>query len=613
MKKLYRRLQNAFLGIGFSKKLFISYLAIILVFLGLAVSINYYKTAVYTEEQEIYAQQQTLAQTASFVGYKTAAIKNIIDIISYDDKIQEVITTNESYYRKDMGNWAIQTTTARNILFNTYTTPDITRVRLYMDQGPAAIEETQEFQSMTSAEKADWYTRLEQSSDAYLWMPEIPFEEEGNRPQISFIKKIANANRMNDFIGIIKADVPQSVFEEIVSHAVTTPHTEVLIFNSFGETVASSHTEQTFTPQDMEELLESGHVQTDGEIRHMTFDGEDWFAGVSQIPETDWNIAILVPKADVLTSARLYRNQMYAIVVVLLLCAIPIAYFTSRSITNRLRRLGNQMQLAATGNFSRVEGGTGKDEIGRLTQTFNDMLAHITVLLKEQYRLGQEIKNLELRVLQSQINPHFLYNTLDMLHWLGIRHKAPDIVEATDALARFYKLSLGHGEDVVTVQSELDHVRAYTEIQNMRFGHRIQLQIEVPAEICACRTLKIILQPLVENAIQHGIRETENETGSVCIGGYMQQGDIVLTVTDDGVGMTEQQANDLLREHPGQEKMGYGVRNIHKRLQLRYGNAYGLHYVSSPGKGTTVEIRFPVQEDSVQRSQNAPADGVAAL
>ena len=442
MMKAAAYLRQKFRDASFSKKLFVSYLAIILVFLGLAVSINYYKTAVYTEQQEIYSNQQTLAQTASFVGYKAGSIKNIIDIISYDDKIQEVITTNEAYYRKDMGNWAIQTTTVKNILFNTYTTPDITSVRLYMDEGPAAIEETQEFQSMSSAEKADWYERLEQSVDAYLWMPAVPFEESGDEKEISFIKKIANANRMNDFIGIIKADVPQSVFEEIAGQAATTPNTSVLIFNSYGETVAASHTGIEIEPACVQEMVERGEIEPDGKIRSVSYDGATWLAGLSHVPQTDWSIAIMVPRSDVLTAATLYRNQMYVIVLILLACAVPIVYFTSRSITNRLRRLGSQMQLAATGNFSHIEGCTGNDEIGRLTRTFNDMLTHITALLKEQYRLGREIKNLELRVLQAQINPHFLYNTLDMIHWLGIRNHVPDVVEASAALARFYKLSL---------------------------------------------------------------------------------------------------------------------------------------------------------------------------
>lgn len=591
---MIQQLKNWLVDASFSKKLFVSYLAIILAFLGLAVSINYYKTAEFTEQQETYARQQTLAQTASFVGYKASAIKNIIDIISYDDKIQEIITTNESYYRKDMGNWVIQTTTVRNILFNTYTTPDITSVRLYMDEGPAAIEETEEFQSMTTAEKASWYQRLEESPDAYLWMPQFPFEEQGT-VQISFIKKIANANRINDFIGIIKADVPQSVLNEIVAQAVTTPDTEVLIFNSFGEVIAASHVELCITPQQLQKQLDSGRLVADGEIRHVDLAEKTWLAGIRQVPGTDWKIALLVPRADVLTAATLYRNQMYLVVLALLACAIPIAYFTSRSITNRLRRLSSRMELASTGDFSHIGGRAGKDEIGRLTQTFNEMLNHITALLEEQYRLGHEIRNQELRVLQSQINPHFLYNTLDMLHWLGIRHQAPDIAEAADALARFYKLSLGHGEDIVTIQSELDHVSAYVEIQNMRFGHRIHLDIRVPEAMRNCSVLKILLQPLVENAILHGIRETESEEGHVIIGGDVERETIVLSVEDDGVGMEPSLVEKLLQEEREPQKSGYGVINIHKRLQLRYGEEYGLHYTSNPGHGTRVEIRFPVE------------------
>ena len=195
-------------SMGFQVKLFISNTLILLLFLFLAVTFNYRNTTINIQNEAIYSANQTLQQTAAYIGYKANAIKNIIDIISYDDTIQDVISTSSAYYRKDIGNWIIQTSTVRNILYNTYTTPDIKTIHLYMKEGPAAIEESDDFQRMSSAEKANWYTVLQNSDTTYIW---FPIEESDNSASsLSFIKKIANADKINDFIGIISAEIPLS-------------------------------------------------------------------------------------------------------------------------------------------------------------------------------------------------------------------------------------------------------------------------------------------------------------------------------------------------------------------------------------------------------------------
>lgn len=578
---------------GFQGKLFISDIFILLLFLFLAVTLNYRNTTTNMRNEAIYSANQTLQQTAAYIGYKANAIKNIIDIVSYDDTIQEVISTNSAYYRKDIGNWIIQTSKVRNILYNTYTTPDISSIHLYMKDGPAAIEESDEFHRMSSAEKANWYTALQNSSSLYIWFPIE--ESDNNKSYLSFIKKIANAGRINDFIGIISAEVPQSVFQEIAKQASTTPDTDVLIFNSYNQLIAQ-YGESTYSIETILDAFKTENIQSNRPVQQIYLDDVSYIAGMQGIDGTDWSVVLLTPMDDVLGSATLYRNQMYKTSLLLFVFGIPIILLISHSITSRLRILEQEMREVAQGKLDPIKEDNANDEIGKLTHTFNYTITQISSLMKEQYRLGQEIKSLELNVLQSQINPHFLYNTLDLINWLGLYNNVPDVVKASTALASFYKLSLGHGEKIVTLENEINHAAVYVEIQNMRFGNRIILNNQISEELYKFKMLKITLQPLIENAIQHGIRERDDETGTITLSASLKSGIITISVSDDGVGMSPDVLCKILDESE-EKKKEYGVKNINKRIKLNYGNDYGLSYQSEQGVGTTVYIRFPAQSE----------------
>lgn len=580
-------------NMGFQGKLFISDIFILLLFLFLAVTLNYRNTTTNMRNEAIYSANQTLQQTAAYIGYKANAIKNIIDIVSYDDTIQEVISTNSAYYRKDIGNWIIQTSKVRNILYNTYTTPDISSIHLYMKDGPAAIEESDEFHRMSSAEKANWYTALQNSSSLYIWFPIE--ESDNNKSYLSFIKKIANAGRINDFIGIISAEVPQSVFQEIAKQASTTPDTDVLIFNSYNQLIAQ-YGESTYSIETILDAFNTENIQSNRPVQQIYLDDVSYIAGMQGIEGTDWSVVLLTPMDDVLGSATLYRNQMYKTSLLLFVFGIPIILLISHSITSRLRILEQEMREVAQGKLDPIKEDNANDEIGKLTHTFNYTITQISSLMKEQYRLGQEIKSLELNVLQSQINPHFLYNTLDLINWLGLYNNVPDVVKASTALASFYKLSLGHGEKIVTLENEINHAAVYVEIQNMRFGNRIILNNQISEELYKFKMLKITLQPLIENAIQHGIRERDDETGTITLSASLKSGIITIFVSDDGVGMSPDVLCKILDESE-EKKKEYGVKNINKRIKLNYGNDYGLSYQSEQGVGTTVYIRFPAQSE----------------
>lgn len=224
------------------------------------------------------------------------------------------------------------------------------------------------------------------------------------------------------------------------------------------------------------------------------------------------------------------------------------------------------------------------------------MIRRIRKLLEEQYQLGQEKKEAELMALQSQINPHFLYNTLDMINWMASKNETENIRDTVLSLARYYKLILNKGRDIITIGLEIELCEAYIAIQQKRYRGKILFELDVEEQIRDYLIPKITLQPLIENAITHGIMEKSSGRGNILISGWEEDDDIFLSVTDDGVGMITGQ--EMEQKHKGSK---YGLSNIETRLKLFYNMEKCITFESTQGIGTCVSIRVrKIKEKDIQ-------------
>ena len=238
-----------------------------------------------------------------------------------------------------------------------------------------------------------------------------------------------------------------------------------------------------------------------------------------------------------------------------------------------------------------------RDEMDELYCNFDFMMGELQKLMKEQYRLGRSISQTEMKALQAQINPHFLYNTLDLINWGAMDYGADEVAELARNLGQFYRLSLNHGRSAISIRDELRHIKSFVDIENVHYDHAIFLHIDVPEEIQNLACLNITLQPFVENSVLHGMGEhSEIRECRIEIGGRREGDDIILTVRDDGPGVAEELARQLESQSPGSGTKGYGITNVNFRIKLTYGEGYGVTY--APGKeggkreGTTVMIRI---------------------
>ena len=328
--------------------------------------------------------------------------------------------------------------------------------------------------------------------------------------------------------------------------------------------------------------------------------GETIYAGMYNIKETKWYMVVVIPFTPLIQESEHIMMGYFFIFFFTVLVALLLAIFVSRSITKRIALVTKQMALVRTGPPTPLQVSTEKDEIGDLIDTYNYMCIEMNQLMEEREQAAEELRISEFRSLQAQINPHFLYNTMEMINWMAIDGRTSEIGNAVQNLSRFYKLTLSKKTTLSTIADEIEHISIYVHLLNMRFHNDIELVIDIPDELLVYEIPKLTLQPVVENAVLHGIREKTTKSGCIVLTGWIKENIIELIISDDGVGITDEKLKVIL-DGNGKSKTGNNIAiyNTHHRLQILYGMEFGLSYTSELGKGTDVSIKLPAQKANI--------------
>ena len=326
--------------------------------------------------------------------------------------------------------------------------------------------------------------------------------------------------------------------------------------------------------------------------------GEDYQIVSQWSQYTQWNTVGVFPLNEIMRQVSTIRYYSLIIAGVTVLVALIVSVFFTSSIARPVIELRSLMKEAEEGNLGVRFEGRQEDEIGYLGKSFNTMIEEVQKLLAMVYREQQSKREAELKILQEQIKPHFLYNTLDTIQWMAQEHGAADIVKVVGALTSLFRIGLSRGKEMIRVSDEMEHVRSYLIIQKTRYEDKFDFSVCMDDSVLSLLVLKLTLQPLVENAIYHGIKERRGH-GSIKVEAARRDGMLVLRVADDGVGMSAEtlaSVRALLASPPAEkgQKLGYGISNVNERIQLSFGKKYGLSFDSSPDLGTTVEILHPL-------------------
>jgi two-component system, sensor histidine kinase YesM len=284
-----------------------------------------------------------------------------------------------------------------------------------------------------------------------------------------------------------------------------------------------------------------------------------------------------------------------------LLFSVAAAWFISGGISKPIRELHRTTKSIAAGNLNvRVEN-ENVDEIAGLGMSFNVMIQKIKELLENSKKEQETIKKSELKALQAQINPHFLYNTLDTIVWMAEANKSEQVIEIVKALSSFFRITLSKGKDWISVKDEIEHINSYLTIQKIRYRDILDFKIDISEEILDCKILKLTLQPIVENALYHGIKNKRGRGLITIKGGIMDRDRLLFEIVDNGVGITEERLKEISSELESGindfvlKESGFGINNVQKRTQLYYGKQFGLTIESEFQVGTHVSLIIPIE------------------
>ncbi len=392
--------------------------------------------------------------------------------------------------------------------------------------------------------------------------------------------------------GVLLINLKYSGLEQIMSKATLGNGGYIYLTDREGDIIYHPKKQLIFSGLEKESNLQAA-VLPDGNHKE-TFEGEERVLTVKTVGYTGWKLVGVMPGWGV--SFNTFQNRMFiaCIILALLLVLVIVNSRVSSMLTDPIRRLEKSVHEMEEGNLEAVIYTGGSYEVMHLGRAIQDMVDEMKRLMEATVAEHESKRKSELDALQSQINPHFLYNTLDIIVWMIENEQSQDAVRIVTSLARLFRISLSKGRNIIPIRDELEHVRNYLTIQQMRFKNKFEFSVEAEEEVCALSTIKLVAQPLVENALYHGI-EFMDEDGRIDVRARKEGEDVFISVSDNGLGMTEETIEALLKGEilPRTRGSGIGFSNVNERIRLYFGESYGLQIESEPDEGTTVTIHIP--------------------
>ena len=440
----------------------------------------------------------------------------------------------------------------------------------------------------------EWYaTALEKPNGPILTSSHVQHIISGERPWVITLSRgIRDRSGSGEKEGVFFIDLNYSAISGLCDQSTVGTKGYAFILDAKGNIVYHPQQQQLYNELQTENISLIMDTDEDTVLTGTGNDGKLY--SISRSEKTGWTVVDCTNVKELLSKSRQAQSVYVLTAIILVIVALLFSRFMARSITLPIQKLRDSMKKVQEGDFSVSDVVVdSRNEIGSLTKSFDVMTHRIHELMEQNVHEQEEKRKSELKALQSQINPHFLYNTLDSIIWMAEGKKNEEVVLMTASLARLLRQSISNEDEVVPIANEVEYARGYLTIQKMRYKDKLEFQIDVDSSILYIPLIKLVLQPIIENAIYHGLKYKESK-GLLIVKGFMKDGNAVLQVIDDGVGMDEETLAHIYDKHKvNYHSNGVGVYNVQKRLKLYYGDGYGITYESEKGKGTTATITIP--------------------
>lgn len=559
---------SAFKNLRFKKKLFISYLVVIIIPVTVLGLYSYNQAKEFLLEQEKQGLSESVQQISENLNYKLNTYNTIVSFLVFNSQIIQIVNNQDAdYFDKYVSFSEILDPLINTVLS---TNNDIDKIFIYTNNNnlseradsivsTSRIENELWFNTVVTQRKLHWII-VDRKLTGYFRFPE-PYR---NAPLnlLSIKMKYDNVfdiaiNKISEY-GIFVCDSESNIL--------------------FAKNTIKN--KRLSAKEGIIAVLEEGKSE---------INGVDCIVIKKKIEETGWDLYYYSPVSSVAIDAS---EIIKATIVIIFLCLgtlILITFVFSNTFMKRIENLNRKMKTVEEGNLKIDVFSNSRDEIGELTNNFGKMLSKINTLIDEVYSSKIIQKEAELKALQAQINPHFLYNTLSLINWMAITIDAMEISHITTSVSKFYRTILNKGRDVISVRDEIANTKCYIEIQLALHKNRFDVEYQFQDQIYYCHMIKIILQPIVENAIEHGIDHKLEGRGKLILSGYIEYGKLYFQIQDNGPGIPEEKINTVLSDDTG----GYGLKNVQERIKIFFGEEYGVFISSKKGRGTCVTVKMP--------------------
>lgn len=594
-------------------KLFASFFLLIFIPIIVLTVFAAYRSTAIIQEQSMEIARLYLQQTENEMESELYKIATVSSSVAQTAEVHEVlekqntgISFSEEY---DDMNELYKTIESTRALQNLY------QIRLFISDSFTHSRSNYITYPLSSVSDTDWYHQLVEQYQTQTLLPPSIFQPPLSEPQevLSVVTLIRSRKDITRILGVVSVDVLKSDLIDILQRNNYAEQSAAYLVDENLNIVCGANSTFPVSEADLAAQLQQMR-DTFGASSGVSTAGNAVY-GLSAPIFDGWRIFTVASMGNLLSPVSDLRDQMILLTVIISIIAFCLSYLYARYSTRRIKTLAEQVRRVENGDLSVSCIVDSEDEIGELQNSFNFMVRRISLLVDERYNLGKNLKDMELRALQAQINPHFLYNTLDMIAWKAMASGNQETVDIVVKLARFYRLSLSNGSDFLPLSDEVEHVRLFVELTNLCRSRNVQLITEVAPNIADYPIMKLILQPIVENSLFHGLYELSDRVGVIRltaeqIGSYVQ-----IQIADNGVGIEKSKLAELLakKEKPvvNTKRGGYGIGNILERLRIYYDDRFTFQIESAILTGTTVTIRIPYsRNDSPQihaeRTMNPP-------
>ena len=597
------------------KLVFYSYAIItpILLLISILLLIHNYHSAVRSEEERCLQSVQSISDSIGVVQ------KNIMEMgtyISINDEIGRILTEDEpEKLNRDARLW-LNRAPMQIIQDMVAIDGQIKSVAIYPENGINpylnCIDRSSSYLGdIEQVRKQEIYALAVQEKGKFLWQRVGRCQNDQNdtyqvnqNEKIVMYREIYDIARKNK-LGYLVIGSSAEIFDEICNNALRDRQEEVIVMSEYGA-----------------ELVRCGNIENDL-VSEMIAEKASGPAGGELMPSSVWKNYVIYQCRDEETGTSVYKMArrvgwkdlsntiIYAPMALLLGFLIglyPVLVVVSDIVSKPLHKLSIAMENFKQGDFSQKVEVMTQDEVGEASACFNRMVDDIRELIDKNYVMALKERESELDVLQAQINPHFLYNTLDSLYWKATESSNDEIAEDILSLSQLFRLVLNRGDGIVTVRTEAELLERYLHIQKMRFGKRLTYEISLEPDILEEEIPKLILQPFVENAIVHGFESAEGSY-TLSVTGSKEEKNMVFRIKDTGVGMSDEQLEAIwekadTRKYASQRIGRYAIKNVRERLELIYHENYKLQIVSEVGYGTTVVVVVPCGLKEIRQNEH---------